>query len=538
MTLRDGGRKDFGCVGLLLLIGLVLFLDLVHGIALGQDQIAYDHIYRLRQSLAVAISRQLQPPPGGYLAYRSVVDALSEHGFAMFDDDPGPHLHLAGWAALLNDGPKLNQAIQAARDAPVNPGLKPELIEGNELGLADYGLWSFRIFGQKISSLYYFYFLVLLATCLLYVLQFKNNPFLLFVLVMFLSGLCFLENYAKSYGLEINTIHNSRIFSALSLLPALHVIFVLWRRVPVSATNLALVAGQSLIFAFILSCRTEAAWQVAMVIAVTASVLFILVWRGKKSGPVTIVWRRANLYVLWPSVVFFLVVAAYNLSVSLSADKAYATEPKGHVIWHEVLRGLLESSSQLRGEYLGDVTATVSDQGSYNAVIRDLNRRADASSSVARRLPDGQITIDMMKSWLEYDRLAKSLVLRMMIDHPLAVLETVPIKMKSQFHAFNNRDHETMSWYNLRVPVFLVLAGTVLCLWAESFQKLAARSAGGGFLLFVVLLFAAVTPMIEPSLLAVGTLFAYLGALVVVVYWAFVLLVGLLGRGILRTFSP
>jgi hypothetical protein len=535
VTLRDGSRKDFGCVGLLLLIGLILFLDLFHGIALGQDQIAYQPIYRLRQSLAIAISRQHQPPPGGYLAYRSVVDAFSEHGFAIFDDDPGPLLPVAGWVALLNDGPKLNQVIQEARDAPVNPSLKPELIEGNELGLADYIFWSFRIFGEKISSLYYFYFLVLLMTCLLYVLQFKDNPFLLFMLVMFLGGLFFLENYAKSYGVQVNAIQNSRLFSALSLLPALHVIFALWRRVSATVVNLALVSGQSLVFAFILSCRTEAAWQVAMVIAVTTIVFFILIWREGGTGPFTIVWRRANCHALWPSVVFLLVVMAYNLSVSSSADKMYATEPKGHVIWHEVLQGLLASSPQLRSEYLGDVSAGVNDQGSYNAVMRDLNARNDASSSIARKLPDGQITIDLMKSWSEYDRLAKSLVLRMMMDHPLAVLKTVPIKVASQFDAFDNLNRATMSWYNFRVPVFLVLAGAALCLWAESFQKLAARSRVGGFLLIVVLLFAAVTPMIEPNLLAVGTLFAYLGALVVVVYWALVLLVGLLGRRISHT---
>jgi hypothetical protein len=536
VTLWEGSRKDFGCVGLLLLIGLTLFLDLFHGIALGQDQIAYHPIYRLRQSLAIAISRQHQPPPGGYLAYRSVVDVLSEHGFAIFDDDPGPLLDVAGWDALLNDGPKLNQVIQEARDAPVDPSLKSELIEGNELGLADYICWSFRIFGEKISSLYYFYFLVLLVTCLLYVLQFKDNPFLLFVLVMFLSGLCFLENYAKSYGAQVNTIHNSRLFSALSLLPVLHVIFVLLGRVPVSVINLALVSGQSLIFAFILSCRTEAAWQVAIVMAVTTGVLFVLIWEGKKSESFTRAWRHTSFYVLWPSVVFFLVVTAYSASVTLGADKAYATEPKGHVVWHEVLLGLLASSSQLRREYLGDV-ADVNDQQSYDAVIRDLNARHDTRSSIARKLPNGQITIDLMKSWSEYDRLAKLLVLRMMMDHPFAVLKTVPIKAASQFDTFDNIHRETMGWYNFRVPFFLMLAGVMLCLWAESFQKLAARTCGGGFLLIVVLLFAAVTPMIEPSMFAVGTLFAYLGALVIVVYWAFVLLVGLLGRGMSHPLS-
>ena len=80
--------------------------------------------------------------------------------------------------------------------------------------------FSFRLFGDKISSLFYFYYLVVAATCLIYVLQFRKSPFLLFLLVLFLGELYFLENYANSYGLQLKTVSNSRLFSGLSLVPA------------------------------------------------------------------------------------------------------------------------------------------------------------------------------------------------------------------------------------------------------------------------------------------------------------------------------
>ena len=221
-------RRSIGCVGLILLIGCVFFLDVFHGIKLGQDQTAFHPIYRLRQSLAVAISRMHDPSPGRYLAYKSVVNVLNENGFALFDSEPGPRLDVPGWAALLTDGPRLNRIIQQTIDIPIDPSLPPEIIQANELGFADYIYLSFRLFGDKISSLYYFFYLIVAATCLVYILQFHNRPFLLFLLVIFLGELYFLENYAKSYGLEVQTVANGRLFSGLSLVPVLHVLFVHW----------------------------------------------------------------------------------------------------------------------------------------------------------------------------------------------------------------------------------------------------------------------------------------------------------------------
>src|SRR5580704_1222144 len=260
--------RRIGCIGLLLLIGCAFCLDVFHGIELGQDRTAFQPIYRLRQSLAVAISRMHNPSPGKYLAYKSVVDVLDENGFALFDNEPGPRLDENGRAALLTDGPRFDRIIRQAKDAVIDASLPPEIIQANELGFADYIYFSFRLFGDKISSLYYFFYLIVAATCIVYALRFRNSPFLLFVLVIFLGELYFLENYAHSYGLQLQTVTNSRLFSGLSLLPALHVLLLLWQRAPPRASTVATVIVQSVIFAFLLSCRTEVAWQGAMIAAV------------------------------------------------------------------------------------------------------------------------------------------------------------------------------------------------------------------------------------------------------------------------------
>jgi hypothetical protein len=514
--------RRIGCIGLLLLIGCAFYLDISHGMRLGQDQVAFHPIYRLRQSLAVAISRLHHPAPGKYLAYKSVVDVLDENGFAIFDGEPGPHLDLPGWEALLADGPKLNRIIQQAKDVTIDTSLPPEIIQANELGFADYIYFSFRLFGDQISSLYYFFYLIVAVTCLIYIVQFRNSPFLLFLLVIFISELYFLENYANSYGIQLNTVANSRLFSGLSLVPALHILFILWQRQPPRALTVAGVIVQSLIFAFLLSCRTEVAWQVAMVVAVACGIALspLPLLRGQK--PRDLVNRLSPL---WPAVILFAVVSAYSAVVSMKADRRYSTEPKGHIIWHEILMGILSTSPELRREYVGSEELTYSDGEVYTAVIRDLKARNDTSSPILRKLGNEDLTIDLMAGWRKYEKLVRSLTLRIILHHPLAIVETVPTKVKDQLVWYNNPVRESMVWSNLQTPVIIIAVGALICMAAGGFTISLATLAGAALLVAVLLLFASVTPWIEPSALSIGSLFSYLGVIAIVVPYVVMLLI-------------
>jgi hypothetical protein len=516
----------FGCIGLLVLIGCTLFLDLFHGSSLGQDRVGYHPLYRFRQSLAVAISRLHDPPAGGYLAYRSVSNVLTENGFALFDDEPGQKLDQQGWEALLNDGPRLDRIIGAAKDVSIDTSAPPDIIRANELGLADYMYFSFRLFGDKISSFYYLFFLLVGVTCLLYVLQFRGSPFLLFLLVIFLGELYFLENYAHSYGVALNTVSNSRLFSGLSLVPALHIHLLLWQRQPPRPFTVAAVIVQSVIFAFLLSCRTELAWQVAMIAAVGCGIGLLLLRRRDLKH------RRLidRLAPLWAAAIFLIVVVAYSAVVSMSADQRYAMEPKAHIVWHEFMIGLLSDSTELRREYLGGAAPGSDDGEVYAAVMRDLNARNDSSSPIVRRQSDGQLTFDLMRGWAEYDRLVRSLVLRIIRDHPLAVLKTVPVKIRKQIAWYDDPDQRSMSWGNLRLPIILIAGGALVCMAAGGFTIGAAMLGSATAAIAIVLLFAAATPMIEPSPMSIGTLFSYLGAVAILVPYVAMLFISAIVR--------
>jgi hypothetical protein len=240
----------------LALVLLIFCLTLGHGIAIGQYDVGFHPMYRLRQSLAIAISRMQAPPAHGYLAYQSVIDALDEHGFAIFPNDTGPHLDAAAWTDLFADPARLDAALKQATTTPIDPSLPPQLIRGNELGYADYVYAAFRLFGPHFASLYYFYFVLLGISSILFVLQFRASPFLMFLLTCYLAGLFFLQNYAASQGNQLATLANSRLFDALSLLPAMHVFLTVWLRLPWRKLTIATVAAQSALLAFLINCRT------------------------------------------------------------------------------------------------------------------------------------------------------------------------------------------------------------------------------------------------------------------------------------------
>jgi hypothetical protein len=516
-----------GCIALLLLIGGTFCLDIYHGIRLGQDQVAFHPAYRIRQSLAVAISRLHDPSPGKYLAYKSVVNVLDENGFAMFVGEPGQRLNAREWAALLADGPRLDGIIQQAKDVAVDTSLPPEIIKKNELGLADYIYLSFRIFGDKIAALYYFYYLIVAVSCLVYILQFSDRPFLLYLLAIFIGALYFLEDYASNFSVPLGSIANSRGYSGLSLLPAFHVLFVFWQRRPPRALAVAGVVLQSLIFAFLLSCRTEVAWQLAMVAAITGGVGLSLLppLRGQK--PRALLGRLA---LLWPAVVFVVTAAAYTTVVSLEVDSRYATEPKGHLIWHEILIGILSTSPQLQHEYAGDEKPLYSDGLAYDAVTRDLKARNDTSSPILRKLPDGDLRVNLMAGSSEYDRLARSLTLRIIRDHPMAVVETVPVKVWDQLRMYTNPFRHGMAWANLQTPVSIVAVAALICIAAGGFGIGPGTRGGAVRVIGVILLFASVTPLIEPSPLSIGSLFCYVGVIAIVIPYALLLLIrGIVG---------
>ena len=240
---------------------------------------------------------------------------------------------------------------------------------------------------------------------------------------------------------------------------------------------------------------------------------------------VSISWVGSDL---WPALIFLIVVSAYSAVISLNADGRYALEPKGHIIWHEILMGLLSTSPELRRDYLPDENLTYSDNIVYMAVDQDLKARDDASSPMVRgcQTETRWSILPSPVGWNEYERLVRSLTLRIVLHHPIAVLETVPTKIKDQIRWFNHPAVNSMAWANLRMLVIVVAVGALICAMAGGFAVNLAMLGSAALCAAVLLLFASMTPLlVEPSPMSIGSLFSYLGVIAVVVAYAVVFLI-------------
>src|SRR5262249_52589112 len=159
----------------------------------------------------------------------------------------------------------MNQLLLDASRAPIDATLPPVTLTGNELGLADFFYWAFRIFGLNLNSLVLFYFSILFVSVLTFFLTFRRSPFCLLLLMLYLIARLSPSNFPP-FGLFKPT-HTSRFFSILALLPSMHIFLLLLRREPAHPANVAGAVVQTLILFFIVFCRTQALWQVLAILA-------------------------------------------------------------------------------------------------------------------------------------------------------------------------------------------------------------------------------------------------------------------------------
>jgi hypothetical protein len=489
----------------LALLLAVFCLDFGHGIVLREHNIAFHPAYRMRQTLAVAISRMHTPPAQGYLAYQSVIDSLNQNGFALFPEDKGPHLDVQGWRDLFKDTEKVDGSLRDAMNIVADVSLPPQLIRGNELGYADYMYMAFRLFGLRIASLYYFYFLLLGITCMLFVSEYWRSPFSIFLLTTYLGGLFFLQNYVQTEEYQTGTLANSRVFEALSLVPAIHIFMAIWLKLPPRRLTVVTVAMQSALLAFLIGCRTTVMWQIVMIVVAGLGILIAGAWDGRHLPKV---WQKAFLSGGWPAALALLVVAVNIALIDFTADSRYRQEPKAHIIWHEVLRGILSTNLKLQDIYLGKQTelGDAPDTIVYDAILRDLNARHDASSPIAY-VENGRIWFDIMLGHNEYEKLARSLTVRIIVAHPVEVIGSIAEKFSEQ-----------IDWFNRYMQVgnligAMAIAGLAGLLWVASGGRVLLKELVHGLgAILTVLAFSLVPPLIAPSYLSVGTLLCFLVA--------------------------
>src|SRR5262249_22670162 len=279
------------------------------------------------------------------------------------------------------------------------------------------------------------YFVLLSISVFLYLVTFRRSPFAVYLLVVYLIGHLFMVGYAN-HG-TIQTIHNSRFFPTLSLLPMMYLMLLMLQRARPSTGIIIAAAGQSFILLFVIFCRIEALWEalallVSVVVVIKRRFLIAAINRPKLRSRIASVLTRAA----WPIVVFAIGFLGFLLYSSFAQDRSvYGTETKTHVFWHPLFSGMVSASPQLM-ELYSNGEEGYSDNIVYMPVRGDLRRRNESSSEIAY-VQNGAIEINIMRNMGEYDRFVRRLFFEVLSEHPWLVLKSfVYDKPRDQLEIF------------------------------------------------------------------------------------------------------
>jgi hypothetical protein len=236
---------------------------------------------------------------------------------------------------------------------------------------------------------------------------------------------------------------------------------------------------------------------------------------------------------VWPGIVVIVFLALHITLIDFVADSKYATEPKSHIVWHEILRGILGASPELQSEYVGrdEGPGSGTDQLAYDAVMRDLNVRNDKTSSIAFVVND-RIYINLERGWSEYERLARSLTMRIILAHPFAVMRGIPEKLSDQMSLFTA--HHAMALDNMAGALALAALAGILWLAAGGATTPGNEMRKGAAFAVFVLIFAATPILIEPSDLSVGFLLSFMIASAMAICALAILAIRTIGNSSLR----
>jgi hypothetical protein len=482
-------------LGLVALIVAELAVNYARGVAFGQRDRLFYPMYRTRQSLAVALSMLQQPPSSGYQAYAPVVGVLLKSGLYISDQagDKARRERLLADPATLNAAFAEALRIPIAKAEPAKADAS-EFIHGNDLGYADFAYLAFRLFGPRVSALYNFYFLLLLVSVAIFIVQFRKRRFMLLVLAVYLAAHLFVIEYITGFTFQTGSVANSRCFSLLGLLPALYLVAVGGTANRMSAGRAVGMCAQAALLAFIVSCRLEAAWEAAMVVViggVSAGALFLQRNSDRAEQ------RARGFRSLYPAAALALMLGMVLGRQSLVAGAAYRHDTKVHPVWDTVLNDLLMDRN-LRIRYTG--SADVDPDGAACRAVNFQSHSLPYDCIAATDLYGGRAG--------DYDRAARNIALEILRSRPLAAFAALRRDLADQYAQYMER--RPFSVESLSLPVILVLIATYL--FAAAGAAAADRANVGWSVVAgaAVAMFSTVTPTLAPSIFAVGSLAGFL----------------------------
>src|SRR5262245_60827194 len=333
LTIRNGGawnRAKPARWFLWLAVALVC-ISLISAFRLGvergfRDTIGNGNWDRILFGVGTAIT---QMDHGGYgYALSTVIETILTYG-GLTDDAKILAPLGVEFPNNLRDPALINAAIEKAARFKwaFNPEDAIRGSGGDDLGFVDYVRLSFLVFGHKIQSLYYSYFLIFGVSAAVFLWTFRSRPALLMLLVITSVAQIFLFSSILLAPHNLRSIADPRFLSIMATVPGLHLGCMLLDRSPPSIINVASAIVQSIILVFAFWIRASAIW-VILAVAIFTGLITIC----------GLLKRRNELRRVWCLGILLAVLAVHTLWVVVALHPIYRSEGEisHHVFWHAV----------------------------------------------------------------------------------------------------------------------------------------------------------------------------------------------------------
>jgi hypothetical protein len=279
---------------------------------------------------------------GGYgYTVSTVIETVLTYGG--LTDDPKI---LADLGSKHPDNLRDSKLINAAFDKAVrfkwsfNPHEAVRGSGGDDIGFVDYVRMAFYLFGHRLQSLYFAYFLFFAISAAAFIATFRAQLEVLCLLAIACLAQVFLFA-SPLFDSARSSIADPRFLSVLAIVPGLHIacLMLWWSRL--SRADLALAALQSVLLVFAFWIRASAIW-VVLGLGLLASLIIL---KG-------LFERRVELARLSSFGILVGVMLGHMLYVSVALHPVYSQkgEIAHHVFWHAVF-SQLESHPQWKTKY-------------------------------------------------------------------------------------------------------------------------------------------------------------------------------------------
>lgn len=286
------------------------------------------------------------------LRFHAVPVALATlyHGF------PHDYTSRTQLALTFQDkGPSIDSKIEFVRSMKgVDPNGEKYYWAADDRGMADYVIAAFKLFKPRETSLYKFYFLLLLTAVSAYIAAYYRSPTMLALAIFTVAGLgafqpvlplvdgqAFFALVKSDLRASPVGLFEPRILDILTMLSVLHIALFSVRTTRLTFVVVLALLVQIIIFFFCYHARSSLGWQL-LAMFILAAVAVIRVIPALRQFPRLPIGTA--LIAFLPMITLLAGMGALSVYKHSAYDPRYFEDMGGRTFWHNALMGLGSSS--------------------------------------------------------------------------------------------------------------------------------------------------------------------------------------------------